>query len=864
MHPRLVSLFDSRAGQRAARPDHPRRYHRLAALGGVFLLLATLVPSGPANATERHRRHPHRSGREIVWRPSRLVADVEAGGATTVDVTLHVRRPLKNVRLEASKSLRAVVDMPDMPEGIVAPGKRPLTLVVGSPLGKRQRRISGSIRLRRGRHTIGKPLHVSIRVKPPAPGAALDRVLRASPARLVDTPVGQVVVDEILVAPNPSVSEPLQVVQEIARRHGAVVIGSAQEPGIYQLRIPELRSLAALRSAWKELEAENDVAFAGPRLLTQLSEESYPDDREWDDWQADGGNNWHLKAIAAPEAWNDETGSDDVTVAIIDVDFDRSHEDLDFTSVTGDRVAGVGHGTHVAGTACADGNNGLGVSGVAWRCDLRGYEVGAGGSSIDSLLAAQSMVAAARDNADVVNMSFGLNACEEIVTNPVIRDIAEGNERLYRFAVAQAETLHEPLWVTSAGNADCGLDVIPPANLSSAFPRTFMSVAATNMDGELSNFSNHGPATTSVAAPGGQASERSFLWFGLGAESIFSTLPASCSFVVWFCGSRYGDMAGTSMAAPQVTGTAALLFSARPALTAAQAKQCLVRSTKDGRQITGHPFNEIDVSSAVRCAKSVGDGPVLDLPAEVDVVFAIDLTGSMGGVLSTVKAQASDVVENLRNLAPDTDFRFGVTSFEDYEGFFDSRACGSNYAATYGSSGDVPFEVAQPLTADTDNVGGVVADLQLGSGDDSPESYARALWELAQDDNDLGYRGEALKLVVMFGDDLPHDQNLHRGFPDDGPLPDIPVDTGIDPGRDGQIDCGDGDIEFYNDALGALESRDIRLLFVNNAFSDAYAEAWNFWASVTGGASVRIAPDGSVGDGGLPALVAELIAASGR
>jgi hypothetical protein len=154
-----------------------------------------------------------------------------------------------------------------------------------------------------------------------------------------------------------------------------------------------------------------------------------------------------------------------------------------------------------------------------------------------------------------------------------------------------------------------------------------------------------------------------------------------------------------------------------------------------------------------------------------------------------------------------------------------------------------------------------VNGLTLGNGADLPESYGRVLWELAQDDTgaDLEYREEALTLVVMFGDDLPHDPDLHAAFPD-GAAPAIPQDLGIDPGRSGTINCGGDDIRFHEDALGSLQQHDIRLLYVNNSRHDSYIEAWNYWSSLTGGASVRIDPGGTE-DGGLTLVIANLIAA---
>jgi subtilisin family serine protease len=823
--------------------------------GVVLALIAALLAAGtvePASASA-----PQRGGPVVTWEPSAISVEVEPGGMTLVDLDLHLRESVDDARLEATPSLADMVTLPDVPPGRWDAGERPLTLAVGAPAAAEAGdRKGGTVHLRTGERTISRPLRIDVTVTEAEPGDTHERHLRPSPARFVETEVGAVLFDEVLVAPDPERGAPEVLIDATATRHDATVVGGLPELGLFQLRIPTASSLGDLHATWSAIEADDDVEYAGPYLLQSLASEHLPDDPEWDTWSEAGGNNWHLKAIDAPEAWRDETGSPDVRVAVIDVDFDPEHEDLDFRSIVGDRITGIGHGTHVAGTACATGDNGVGVTGVAWECDLLAYEIGAGGPAIDPVLAANSMVAAARSQADVVNMSFGVEACAAL-QDPQLRATVEANERLYRLGVSRAEVHHRPLWVASAGNRECDRDDLPPASLSAAFPRSFLSVAATDRDGDLSNFSNHGPNTTNVAAPGGRAPS----WMFFGGQGIHSTLPSGCSFFRWLCGSRYGEMAGTSMAAPQVTGAAALMFSANSSLTAEQARQCMIASTSDGRTVAGHGFNEINVASAVACAQRTDGAPELDLPEEVDIVFSIDLTGSMGGVLTTVKNEIGDTLERLQELAPDTDFRFAVTTFEDYPGYYDSTSCGSGYAATYGSFTDEPFRIDQSLTGDVETIATTVNGLTLGNGADLPESYGRVLWELAQDDTgaDLEYREEALTLVVMFGDDLPHDPDLHAAFPD-GAAPAIPQDLGIDPGRSGTINCGGDDIRFHEDALGSLQQHDIRLLYVNNSRHDSYIEAWNYWSSLTGGASVRIDPGGTE-DGGLTLVIANLIAA---
>jgi hypothetical protein len=298
------------------------------------------------------------------------------------------------------------------------------------------------------------------------------------------------------------------------------------------------------------------------------------------------------------------------------------------------------------------------------------------------------------------------------------------------------------------------------------------------------------------------------------------------------------------MAAPHVSGLAALVRAEHPDFTASKVKSCILSAAQSkGASVTGHDFKVINAPAAVECKG------VVDLPDKVDMIFALDLTGSMGGELTRVKAEVQTIINRLRTeVAPGTDFRFGVISYEDYPAFFDSRPCGSSYAAQYGAAPDQPFKINRALTTDAAAVGAAVSGLVLGNGSDGPESYGRAFWELAQDDTGatLGWRADALKLVVNFGDSVPHDPNLNEGV---SSPPFSTFDTGIDPGRNNAVNCGGDDIDFQNSALAAMSAKQIRLLHIDSSGSTALAPYWQFWVSLTGGAFAAINSDGSVPGG---------------
>ncbi|MCI0856360.1 MAG: hypothetical protein J4N98_06700, partial [Chloroflexi bacterium] len=225
----------------------------------------------------------------------------------------------------------------------------------------------------------------------------------------------------------------------------------------------------------------------------------------------------------------------------------------------------------------------------------------------------------------------------------------------------------------------------------------------------------------------------------------------------------------------------------------------------------------------------------------VDVVFAMDLTGSMGGALTNLKAEIATIIADLEAAAGPADLEIGIVSFMDYNGSFDSNpACG--YNTSYGSGLDTPFRVDKPVTDDFVAVQAEVAGWVLGFGEDGPEDYGRIVWEAAQPDSGIGYRAGAQKILVMFGDNIPHDCDLSAG----GPAPDFGSVTGINPGRNNVIDFGGDDIDWQDDAIPAAQAAGVKLLVVNNGLNVAF---WDFWSQETGGDAEEINPDGTVPGG---------------
>ena len=272
---------------------------------------------------------------------------------------------------------------------------------------------------------------------------------------------------------------------------------------------------------------------------------------------------WNLLLINAPEAWRIEQGNSAVTVAVVDGGVDTRHPEFrsqlwqnvdeipengidddangyvddingwdfsdaptlpgsgDWTVRDNEPEDEIGHGTHVSGIIAAAANNGIGIAGVAPRCRLMplraGFKYGGGGYLQNDDVAA-AIVYAADNGARVVNMSWG-----DTVNAFIIEDAIA-------YAYARGCVL-----IAAAGN-EGSVGSWYPAGLE-----TVISVAALVKEKHLSSISNFG-ATIDIAAPG---------------EEILST----------DLNGGYQRLSGTSMAAPHVSGVAALVISANPNYT---------------------------------------------------------------------------------------------------------------------------------------------------------------------------------------------------------------------------------------------------------------------------------------------------------
>ncbi len=764
-----------------------------------------------------------------VWEPRTFAAQVVTGTSTTVDVRFRWSDPANVADPGAVVTgPAAAVFLPEV-DGTSPEGDGVFSIPVRLDVpADATGAFVGSMRLTDGRRNIGPAL--PIRVVVVAASADVSPLEPADPAgdRITTTTDGFTVVrDELVIGVSWDVANPDELARQVAAALGGVFVGSVPKLRLYQIRISastpeELEKLAT------QAEAVTGVEFASLNYVNLDVDMAIPNDTEWEEesWDVStpDGKNWGLEWIDAPGAWDITTGSAGVRVAVIDLGNDDGHSDLDDNVSRADGNDGETHGTHVAGILCAEGNNLNGVTGVAWDCDLRFFA-----AAYSTVVTAARMAEAVDDGARVVNMSLNFieNGNTEIDEQKLVGPAADANDVFGQAVLYGDRVGANVLWVIGAGN-DYGRNALytAPGGLAARFPTNTMTVAAMDEDGKLADFSNAGEHV-SVAAPG---------------EFIWSTLKRTCE--GWaICRDNYFYKSGTSMAAPHVAGLATLVIADDPNRTAADVKSCIVAGARQaGTAVAGEDFHMINARAAVEC-----EG-LLDLPAQVDIVLAFDLTGSMGSVLWQAQDEAGKIIDALAAAAPLTDFRFGLVSYEDYVGEFDSRPCGSTYVGPYGEGTDSPFRLNSSLSSDPASLVTALDGLALGSGFDFPEPYGRVFWELAQSDTgaQVGWRPGALRLIVNFADSVPHDTNLNEDV-EDGEF--LPADTGFDPGRNNAIECGGGDdIDFQDDALAALDAQDIHLLHVDSSEDPKIEPYWRRWTSLTGGSYVRLSGGRALAD----------------
>lgn len=315
-----------------------------------------------------------------------------------------------------------------------------------------------------------------------------------------------------------------------------------------------------VKMAVERLSASPNIIFAEPDYIEEMHIVS--NDPLYDML-------WGLQRIHAPLAWNYTTGNASIAVGVIDSGIDHNHPDIiqnmwrnegtnlsygwNFADNDINSTDTNGHGTHVAGTIGAVGNNNIGITGVCWNISVVSMKFG-----LDVASAIASIEFAIQFNIPILNASWG----------------GTGYSKALKYAIEQ----YDGLFIASAGNNGSNNDIEPiyPASYDC---KNIISVAATNPNDELASFSNYGMKSVDIAAP--------------GTDILSLDLY-----------NNYSPLSGTSMAAPHVAGVAALLKSCMPTISTQNLKEIILssvdkKSNLSDKLLTG---GVLDANAAIRLA----------------------------------------------------------------------------------------------------------------------------------------------------------------------------------------------------------------------------------------------------------------------
>jgi subtilisin family serine protease len=379
------------------------------------------------------------------------------------------------------------------------------------------------------------------------------------------------------------------------KRGGRVTKSLPRAPGGGRAAVVRSASLSTAELV-AELAADPRVLRAEPDYLLRL--EAIPDD-------PDLPALWGMPRIRAPRAWDLTTGSPSVVLASVDTGVDYTHPDLaanmwrnpgeiagngldDDENGYVDDVHGIaeasdaadpsdpmdvqGHGTHTAGTMAAVGDNGTGVTGVAWQARimaLRFFRADGLGATSDAISCIDYAV-----------------AMKERGVNVVAINASWGNGEVSAFLRWAVETAGDAgiVVVAAAGNGSADKigddnDAVPYYPASYDSPNVIAVGASDGLD-QLAEFSDYGAASVDLVAPG---------------AGIRSTVPTSTD------PGGYASKDGTSMAAPHVTGTIALCAALHPGESVAERIARVLASADPvaslaGKCVTG---GRLDVLGAV-------------------------------------------------------------------------------------------------------------------------------------------------------------------------------------------------------------------------------------------------------------------------
>ncbi|WP_349409916.1 S8 family peptidase [Pseudalkalibacillus sp. SCS-8] len=313
----------------------------------------------------------------------------------------------------------------------------------------------------------------------------------------------QLAPQELIVHFNESVTS--TYAKEIVSQFGGDIVETTEDFVVVKVN-------GQVSEAVKAFEGHSSVEFAEPNATFHAS--YTPNDPFY------ASEQYAPQKVEADKAWDITQSASSVKIAVIDTGVDYNHPDLsgkvikgyDYVQDDNDPMDEHYHGTHVAGIAAANTDNGIGIAGNAPNASILAIRVldEGGSGTLDDV--AQGIRYAADQGAQVINLSLG-----GLLGTQTLKEAVD-------YAWNKGSVV-----VAAAGNESSTKPSYP------AYYSNAIAVAATDQNDNLAYFSNYG-TWVDIAAPG---------------VSIYSTMP----------GNAYDNLSGTSMAAPVVAGVAGLLAS---------------------------------------------------------------------------------------------------------------------------------------------------------------------------------------------------------------------------------------------------------------------------------------------------------------
>ena len=377
---------------------------------------------------------------------------------------------------------------------------------------------------------------------------------------------------------------------------------SAKNGGAFMMIHSESEDAETLSAMLRE---NPNVAAASPNYKIHAA--IVPNDSSY-------GDCWGMEEINAPAAWDISTGSENVYVAVIDSGVDHTNPDLSanvatnlaYRTTAGDTdnaMDDYGHGTHVAGTIGARGNNSIGVAGVNWYTRIIPVKAldSKGEGTISTVINAMNYVT------DLINQGINIRAVN--LSLETYLSLAPNHDNLVGLPLWRAfkilDDTNKAVIVVAAGNyretvgqpSSYAHGLVPGAGYY-VYPASFRGldnmISVSALDKTLgftytATFSNKG---ADVSAPG---------------VSILSTWIQSSASDVRSDGVSLHSSQGTSMATPHIAGAAALLSSIRPEMTAYQIKQSILRMNgASGSSVSGASDTEFDLTASISYQENNG------------------------------------------------------------------------------------------------------------------------------------------------------------------------------------------------------------------------------------------------------------------